>query len=366
MQLRTLQLTHFRNYEEAYIDFAPVTVLMGENAQGKSNILEAIYFLATTKSLRAERDSELIQQRKEFTRIEGLIAETSDDTTKLEIAMQLTVDPLVESGLLEQSTDAKRTVLKRLKVNGVGRRALDYIGNLVVVPFFPEDLNLVTGSPSLRRWHLDLALAQIDSDYKRAITIYSEALVSRNRVLKRIREGLSRLDELDYWTDQLVKSGVIISQKRTDFFTNLNNQTPILGSIVFNYQPSPISFERLQEYQPREIASSSTLIGPHRDDFTFIQNKMDLAHFGSRGEQRTAVLELKLKELTFIKTLKGTSPVLLLDDIFSELDTSHRERVVEICKNQQTILSVIESDPIPPHLLEMAKVYKVKSGSISG
>ena len=176
---------------------------------------------------------------------------------------------------------------------------------------------MTTGSPALRRWHLDLGLAQIDQEYKRSLTSYEQFLTARNRVLKRIREGIGRADELDYWTKELVKQGEGVRVKREDFFNFINSlQTP-LGNFEFEYLQSPISMERLKETNGREVAAAATLIGPHRDDFRVILNDSegsqtsqndrkgrDLAKFGSRGEQRTATLVFKLAQLEYMaKTL---------------------------------------------------------------
>lgn len=354
MFVKKITLTHFRNYQDLEFEFAPITLFLGNNAQGKTNLLDAVYFLATTKSVRADKDSELIKKGESFVRVEGQILENSknkddSDLTNLEIVMQ----------------NSEAGFSKRVKVNGVAKRVTDYIGNLVVVPFYPEDINLVTGSPSLRRWHIDLFLAQIDREYKRSLTVYSDALVARNRILKRIREGIARIDELEYWTEQILIHGEIVSAKRGTFFEFLKTTPKRLGNFHFEYKQSVVTKERLLGYQDREIASCSTLIGPHRDDFLFFLDENDLSQFGSRGEQRTAVLELKLQELEYIHQHKGIEPILVLDDVFSELDANHREQIVEVSQRQQTILSGIEGDMIPSELLKQSKVVRVVKGQLS-
>lgn len=353
MVLRTLQLTHFRNFTKVTLELPQVTILMGKNAQGKTNLLESIYFLATTKSPRAERDSQLIKQGETFVRVEGEVGEG-----KLEIAMEKRNHP---EGLENNGVE------KRVKVNGIPRRVTDYIGNLVVIYFSPEDINLVTGPPALRRWHIDLTLAQIDREYKTALNTYHNALVSRNRILKRIKEGLAKLNELDYWTEQMMESGNLITKKRGEFFQSLNEELATLTGLEnlrFVYESSEISAQRLREYLSREIAAAASLIGPHRDDFTFYRDAQALAYFGSRGEQRTAVLELKLAELKFIQKTTGEEPVLLLDDIFSELDTLHRDYVVSAISGPQVVLSVVETEQIPEEFLKSAKVIRVEKGQV--
>lgn len=343
MFLKTLKLTNFRNFSKIDLDISKTTLLIGENAQGKSNFLESIYFLATTKSPRAEKDVQLIKTGEGGCFVEGEI----DDSTKLEIGMQIK-----EEGVgLE----------KRVKVNGVPRRSVDYIGNLVVVHFCPEDINLVTGPPTLRRWHIDLCLAQIDKLYKNSLTKYHEAVTSRNRVLKRIKEGLAKTDELTFWSKQILDFGMVVSEKRRHFFQSLNDLKSE-EQFKFDYIENVLTSERLQEYLGREIAACNTLIGPHRDDFVFIISSKNLAHFGSRGEQRTAVLDLKLAELQFIKQFKNTMPILLLDDVFSELDTAHRQYVISAVSGQQTIISAVENEQIPKSFLKSVQVINVEKG----
>ncbi len=368
MVLKNLTLTNFRNLAKVNLEFSPVTVLLGKNAQGKSNILEGAYFLATTKSPRAERDSQLIKQGEEFARIEGSVSEcqsvgaseNSDmqtprnaDILKLEIAMQ--------------RREGMEGVEKRVKVNGVAKRVTDYLGNLVAVHFAPEDLNLVTGSPALRRWHVDLTLAQVDRRYKNALTQYHQALVSRNRILKNIKEGTAKLNELDYWTNLIVESGEVVSEKRRSFFKSLNEEAITLnnlGDLRFTYEESEISAQRIREYLSREVAAATSLIGPHRDDFIFKQSGHDLAYFGSRGQQRIAVLALKLSELKFMQTITGIKPLLILDDVFSELDEAARDFVAEVISDQQVILSAVEKEHIPEKLKEGAKIIRVEKGKI--
>lgn len=360
MFLKNLHLTGYRNISQLDLEFSPVTLLIGENAQGKSNILESIYFLATTKSPRADRDLQLIKKGESVLRVEGEIEEEKDEMTKLEIAMQT----------FSQEEELVPSIEKRVKVNGIGRRVMDYIGNLVVVYFAPEDINLVSGPPALRRWYLDINLVQVDRQYKQALNEYSTALTSRNRLLKKIQEGLAKTSELDFWTQKIIDSGQIISQKRRYFFQIVNQQSEVLSSMIslgcfgYSYWESVISAERIKEYQPREIAAATTLIGPHRDDFTFTLNGQNLANFGSRGEQRTAVLELKLAQLHFMTEAKKTKPVLLLDDVFSELDTQHRDYVISLVKDQQTVITAVENEQIPEEFLKSIQVLKVEKGKI--
>ncbi len=349
MFLKSLSLTNFRIYAQLNLNFDQrATIFVGNNAAGKSSILEAIYLLSTTKSQRVENEDELIKDQEEFTKVEGFI-ENGGETELLIILNKITNEVKFR---------------KKVLVNGISRRTTDFIGNLPAVIFYPSDINLVTGSPSLRRWHLDLALAQIDHQYKKNLTLYEQFLTSRNRVLKRIREGISRADELDYWTEELIKHSEVIRLKREDFFNFINKlQTP-LGEFRFEFKQSLISGEKLKETNGREVAAATTLIGPHRDDFSIELEGRNMAHYGSRGEQRTATLAFKLAQLEYMAKMLGKRPILLLDDVFSELDADHRAHVVEIVSKQQTIIATVELENIPKSFLDSARILRVEDGKI--
>ena len=346
MFLKKLNLTNFRNYSNLELDFDQrPTILVGNNAAGKSNILEAIYLLSTTKSLRAQTEDELIKEGEEFAKVEGFLGECE----LLAIINRPNKDVLFK---------------KKVMVNGIGRRTVDFIGYLPAVIFYPSDINMVTGAPSLRRWHLDLGLAQIDSGYKKALTLYEQFLQARNKVLKRIREGFSKTDELTFWTDGLVREGKVISNKREDFFEYINFLETALGKFRFEYKANDVTAERLIQTASREIAVAATLIGPHRDDYAILLEDRNLAHFGSRGEQRTATLAFKLAQLEYMAKVLGKRPMLLLDDVFSELDVMHRAHVVEIVGKQQTIIATVELENIPQPFLDSARILRVEDGKI--
>lgn len=349
MFLKQLNLTNFRNYArlDLHFDQKP-TIFIGDNAAGKSNILEAVYLLSTTKSLRADTEDELIKEEEPFAKVEGFL-EDSGDSELLIIINRPT-----------QDVSFKKKVL----VNGISRRTTDFIGNLPAVIFYPSDINMVTGSPSLRRWHLDLCLAQIDSEYKKALTLYEQFLTARNRVLKRIREGQARLNELDYWTKGLLDNGKIIAAKRMAFFDFINQLEKSLGDFKFELKQSLVSEERLNETINREIAAAATLIGPHRDDFKILLGNRNLAHFGSRGEQRTGTLSFKLAQLEYMAKIMGKRPILLLDDVFSELDANHRAHVVDVVSKQQTLIATVELENIPKEFLDSARIIQVENGKI--
>lgn len=347
MTIKQLKLLNFRNYSSLNLSFdGRPTILLGNNAAGKSNLLESIYFLSTTKSARAENETELIKIEEEVARVEGVVTEGED---KIQLLITLSTN---------------QEFKKRVQVNRVGRRVVDYVGNFPVVLFSPIDINMVIGSPSLRRWHLDLSLVQVDSQYKRALTLYEQVLTNRNKVLKRIKDGEGRMDELDYWTNELVKDGEIVSSARKAFLEAMNNFQSPLGSFKFEFKQNLLTRDRLYEYSSREIAAGATLIGPHRDDFVVEQDGRNLSHFGSRGEQRTATLAFKLATLEYMTLTKEKRPVLLLDDVFSELDASHRAHIVEVVGRQQTIMATVELENIPQEFLNSARILKVTDGQI--
>jgi DNA replication and repair protein RecF len=233
-------------------------------------------------------------------------------------------------------------------INGVPKRLIDFEGNFKIVLFGPWDLDLVTESPSLRRRFLDTVLSQIDREYRRSILSYEKGLRQRNRLLFRIREeGVSR-SQLLFWNQLLIKNGDYITEKRNDLIDFINRSDFKINSshLSLDYDKSVISGGRLEQYKDEEVAAATTLVGPHRDDFVFKSDKRDLSSYGSRGEQRMGVLWLKMAELNFFEEKTGERPTLLLDDIFSELDDKHREIVMSVTGQQQTIITTADKHQI--------------------
>jgi len=342
MKIQKLRLSNFRNQKNKLVAFSPkVTVILGSNASGKTNILESIYFLATGKSFRARVEEEMINYNSDISRVKGRI-KTDSEQVDLEIVLTRGV---IDIG----SQRPEKVQRKKLLVNGVSKRLIDFAGKLKIVYFGPEDLELVVDSPTLRRKFLDTVLSQVNREYRRALLSYEKGLRQRNRLLLKIREeGLSR-SQLLFWDKLLIKNGDYLSQKREEFIDYANQNTSI-DSLVFKleYDKSAISEARLEQYAEEEVSAATTLVGPHRDDFIFkvvLNGKKfdrDLSRFGSRGEQRMAILWLKLIELSFIEEKTQEKPVLLLDDIFSELDQKHRKIVVQKSKDQQTIITTAD------------------------
>ncbi len=254
------------------------------------------------------------------------------------------LESVLTRGLIDIGNNhPERVARKKLNVNGVSKRLIDFAGNFKIVLFGPWDLDLVTESPSLRRRFLDNVLSQVDREYRRSALSYEKGLRQRNRLLFRIREeGLSR-SQLGFWNQLLIKNGDYITGRRQEFIDFVDSQ-PSLDDQKFRleYDRSIISEGRLEQYRDEEVAAATTLVGPHRDDFTFNEGRRDLASFGSRGEQRMSILWLKIAELNYIEEKTSERPTLLLDDIFSELDHEHRKVVMKLAGKQQTVITTAD------------------------
>lgn len=338
MVLRDLTLVNFRNFSQKEFQFAPgVTLVYGENAAGKSNLLEAIYLLASGGSLRADKTGELIREGELFAKVSARGNLKSREAVRLEI--------LLEEGTNLESGHGH----KIFRVNGVPRQRRDFIGNLKTVMFSPEQLNLINDGPSYRRNYLDLTLSQIDRNYFVAISAYKKALFNRNRLLYQIGTRSSNVQELSYWDGILVENSLVVCQQRSDYINFINNNL-IERGLQLQYLSSPLSLERLTAYRDKELAAGRTLVGPQREDVVFMKARRgaegtNLHRYGSRGEQRLAVFALKLAEWEFLAR-DGDKPILLLDDIFSELDDNHRRIIFSTLAAEQTLITTAEESVI--------------------
>lgn len=341
MFFKKIRLKDFRNYSQKEFDFSKTTTLVvGANASGKTNLLEAVFLLARGRSFRAKMETEMVSYTKEFARVEGEVEEGGE---KILLAIVLA----------DGRINGERTMQKRYFVNGVGRRMMDFVGNLRCVYFGPEDLEIIIDSPAIRRDYLDAVLEQIDREYRRASLSYKKGLRQRNRLLEQIRDEGKPRSILFFWDKLLIENGEVLTQKREEFINFVNVQPDYFGKLRLTYDKSVISPQRLENYAEEEVAAGMTLVGPHRDNFLVsIEEESgksrDLSIFGSRGEQRTAIFSLKLAELDFVIQKTGKKPILLLDDIFSELDQKHRERLLEVIPRQQTIITTTDL-----HLVEL-------------
>lgn len=347
MVLKRLRLNNFRNYSEKEFAFSDATTLIvGPNTSGKTNLLEAVYLLATGKSFRADLEQEMIDWESSLSRVKGRVTK-DQETIDLEII------------LTRGEIEGERVAKKKCLLNGVGKRMMDFVGNLRAVYFGPEDLDLITDSPSLRRKYLDLVLSQVDREYGRSSLSYEKGLRQRNKLLERIREeGVSR-SQLLFWNQLLIRNGQIVTQKRQEFIEFMSSRSLVDFNFRLIYDKSIISPARLSEYAEEEVAAGATLVGPHRDDFSFQDEKRDLSVYGSRGEQRLAILWLKLGELEFIAQKTDGRPLLLLDDIFSELDQEHRHLVFSVIPEQQTIITTTDLHLIEKDFLKKINVVEL-------
>lgn len=341
MILERLRLSHFRSYEKRTFEFSRTTTLIiGKNTAGKTNIIEAIWLLAVGKSFRAEHDKETIGWDSELAVIHGDISVGGD---------QVQLELFITHGIVH----GQRAPTKKYMVNGISKRQTDFVGTVRVVLFWPEHLELITDSPGVRRRYLDSVLVQVDSEYRRNLLSYEKGLRQRNSLLDAISEGKASRNQLLFWDQLLIKTGNYITQKRMEFIDFVNAYTVPGIADRIEYDKSIISPARLEQYKFEEVAAGSTLVGPHRDDFIVHKRQatgqdaekyIQLSKYGSRGEQRLGVLWMKLSELSYIQEKTGVRPILLLDDIFSELDEQHKELVIDVIGKQQTIMTSAEDD----------------------
>ena len=364
MYLNTLKLTNFRNYQNLKLDFPEkLTILIGPNASGKTNLLEAIQMLSFSKSFRTRSDLEVIKWGMDFCKVDGEI-KTNEETQKLEL-------------LIDTSSGKFK---KGVKINSLSKRALDLIGKLPSVLFCPEDLNLITASPYKRRKYLDMVLCQTSKRYWAALSELRKVLLARNQILKDMAEHKAEKKELDFWDSKLIETGKLIMSLRKsmiDFYNtklvSIYNQ--ITGQdkyLKMAYKPSftlPKEFsletiaskfkEELEKVRWKEIVKQRTLVGPHRDDFYFLLDKKSLATFGSRGEFRSVIIALKMTEVSFLEEKLGQRPILLLDDVFSELDQERRNSLANMVGQQQTIVTTTDILHIDRSFAEKGKVIKL-------
>jgi DNA replication and repair protein RecF len=380
VRLNHLSLTNFRNYARLELSLpARLSVFQGANAQGKTNLLESIHLLATARSPRAAVERELInwlalQSPLPYAR---LAAEIGDGQTTERLELVLELGP---------NGGAGPVVRKQVRINGVAKRGLDLIGRLRVVLFLPEDVSLVSGSPGERRRYLDIALCQIDPVYCRALTDYNKALQQRNALLKRLRDEGGDPGQLTFWDGELATHGSQVLLRRGQAVEALDEiarhrHRELSGGaewLKLVYLPSPVLpftsagemagvfAGRLKAYRSRDIGAGTSLAGPHRDDLAFLAEERDLRAYGSRGQQRTAALALKLAEVQLMRDVKGESPLLLLDDVMSELDAVRRHALLDALEGvDQALVTTTDWADFSPELLAHAQQYRVEAGRLT-
>jgi DNA replication and repair protein RecF len=399
MHIEHLSLTNFRNYARLEISLPsdrPI-LLCGENAQGKTSLLEAIYYLAASRSPYTASDRQLIHWRAEdepipFARLAAEVVSKVHGFNRLEMAL-----------VLERAPDGSQRFKKTIRVNGADKRVMDVVGLVTVVLFLPQDLTLIEGPPTERRRFMDTTLSQVDKTYLNALNTYEKVLPQRNALLRRIAEKTASPNELSYWDEQLVEAGSILIAERQKFLRELEIDAQaahldLTGKnelLTLSYQPSflpsaqgngqmsfntlgldlhrqlepediaPQFAEQLEAERDEAVARGVTLFGPHRDELRLNINERDAGLYGSRGQARTAVMALKLAELSWMKSRIGEWPILLLDEVIAELDSKRRAYLLErISGATQTLLTTTEMDIFPPTFIDRASIWRVTGGQI--
>lgn len=352
MRVASLSLQHIRLHRSFFIALDhPTTVIVGSNASGKTTLIESVYLLATGSSFRAEKIEEMIGFDQELGRVKGVVQVLAESASADEEEKSETAE--LEVLLTRGEVQGRKTARRLYTVNGVRKRKADATALLQAVVFRPEDMRLVEGSPARRRSFMDSTLSGCYPEYARALKTYEQTLRRRNKLLTQVREGEQPRTTLHYWNTSLVSAGTLLQQHRRNFLQSFSGvEFPL--AFTSQYQPSVITEARIAEYLPREVAAGHTLIGPHKDDFVvklpFAGERRSVATFGSRGQQRMAVLWLKFGEFGFIQQVSGHQPVLLLDDILSELDEQMQTLALAVVAHCQSLITT--TDPAVEHLLK--------------
>tara|TARA_B100000700_G_scaffold331760_1_gene468113 strand:- start:11952 stop:13106 length:1155 start_codon:yes stop_codon:yes gene_type:complete len=377
-------MQNVRTYRELKINFNPgVYIFIGKNASGKSNLLDAISQLATTKSHRHAKEIEILSwdafEEEEFptarifAEVEGL---------KFSVNLEIAISSTKHRNSLEWQSS------RRFRVNGINRRASDFVGHLRVVMFSVDDLTIITGSPADRRRYLDITISQFNREYVRALQRYNRILVQRNNLLRNIRDRRGSVDELDFWDQEMAEIGAVILLERQVVLDKLANGAERhyseLGdedkNFSIGYLPGlPIKFDKemetfdlasemhkiILEGRQGDLLRGSSRFGPHRDDVNFLIDGKSAASAASRGEQRTAVLALRLSEVNLSTEITSDPPVLLLDDILSELDSNHRDKVINMSYQvDQVFITVPDENIVQEQFLPTASKYEVTNGGV--
>ena len=358
MYIQSLELSNFRNYESLKTEFSEGTnILYGDNAQGKTNILEALYMLSICKSYRGQRDRDLIRFGQEESHIRSVIMKDGIDYT---VNMHLS-----------------RNRTKGIAVNGQKlKKASQLVGLLHIVFFSPDDLRIIKDGPSERRRFMDMELCQLDQSYLYNLAHYNKIIDNRNRLLKDIAYDRRLEEMLDVWDAQMVDYGSKITARRKVF---MDSVSAIVGDIhasltggkehlTVGYEPNviPEDFaEKLRKARERDIRQKISTVGPHRDDFSFVDNAIDLRTFGSQGQQRTCALSLKLSEIGLVKQIIGDNPVLMLDDVLSELDSGRQNYLLGSIGGIQTFITCTGLDEFVRNRFTIDRLFQIRNGTVA-
>lgn len=353
MILHSLFLQYFRNYTSQKFDFSPkTTIVIGPNTAGKTNLVESISLLSQGKSFKGQDEEQVIQFGKEIARVQGLISSQQESLNSEPVKLEVAV--------LSREANQGRFG-KKFFVNGVAKSRFKFMGNLPLVLFRPEELDIIIAGPGRRRDFLDEVLEQADRDYYHAVSSYEKALRQRNALLTTAREtGIKNHKQFVYWDNLIIEHGSIITEKRQACIAWLTSKEKDIFDFKIVYDPSSISKERLAQYEQAEIGAGVTLVGPHRDDFILLMERdKNVRDFGSRGQQRLAVLQLKLLQIAYVEEKLQQRPLLVLDDIFSELDTEHIAIVLERADGGQRIITTTHKEFVDASKLNHAKVIEL-------
>lgn len=358
MIVESLELKNYRNYDRLEINFDDgKNILYGNNAQGKTNILEALYLCSTTKSHRGSKDREIIKFNEEESHIK-LMVKKKDVPYRIDIHL-------------------KKSKSKGIAINGLPiKKASELFGIINVIFFSPEDLAIIKNGPAERRKFVDMELCQIDKFYLHNLVNYNKAVNQRNSLLKELnfRFDSSLFETLDIWDMKLADYGNKIIRRREDFIKQINEiiigiHSRLSGgkeNLSIQYEPNVqtgMIESELQKNREKDIRLKTTSVGPHRDDLGFYLKDIDIRKYGSQGQQRTAALSLKLSEIELVKKVINDTPVLLLDDVMSELDSSRQNHLIDSLNDIQTIVTCTGLDEFIEHRINVNKIYKIVNGT---
>lgn len=358
MYIESIELKNYRNYNLLSLQFDKGTnILYGDNAQGKTNILEAVYLCGTTKSHRGSKDREMIRFEQDESHIRMFV---NKDGVSHKIDMHL-----------------KKNKAKGIAIDGIPiRRASELFGIVNIVFFSPEDLNIIKNGPGERRRFIDSELCQLNKVYLSDLSSYNHVLNQRNKLLKDIGYQSSLAATLDVWDEQLVRYGKSIIESRHEFISDINDiiggiHSSITGGkekIELVYEPNVKSdefYEQLQKNREKDFKFRNTSSGPHRDDLCVRINDIDIRKFGSQGQQRTAALSLKLSEIYLVQKKIKDVPILLLDDVLSELDANRQNYLLDSIRDVQTMITCTGLDDFVNKRFEINKLFKVVEGTVA-
>lgn len=358
MTIKSLELENFRNYGTLSMNFDSGTnILYGDNAQGKTNILEAVYLSAMTKSHKGSKDRELIHFDAEEAHIRTYVVK---DGLEHRVDMHL------------RKSGSKGIAIDGHKI----KRAAQLIGLLNVVFFSPEDLAIIKNGPAQRRRFVDMELCQLDGIYLQHLNNYNKVINNRNKLLKDLYYNPGLRDTLFVWDSQLVSYGCKMIERRADFISQLNEMVCGIHArlsggkeelkVVYEPDVSSEDFEKkLEEAREKDIRLKQTSIGPHRDDFSFMVGDADLRKYGSQGQQRTAALSLKLAEIELVRKVTGDTPLLLLDDVLSELDSSRQNYLLNNIGALQTIITCTGLEEFVNNRFEINRIFNVSNAVVT-